>query len=101
MAVERGPALGYGDAMRDEGPRESVVREQLMALHSQVDRLEHQSSRLRGHLEPVLRMTPEQENKILADVSPGSEVTREIRRANERVAVIVELLISTIDQLDV
>jgi hypothetical protein len=102
-----GPEQGYGyaqtatETMRPDIPQ-SVLRDELMGLHSQLDRLELQASRIRGKLEPVLRMTPEQDsNKGLADITATSEFTREIRRAHERVAVVAELLISTIDQLDV
>lgn len=106
--VEPGSEQGYGfataaeRASRDDIPRESVIRDELQSLSAQLDRLEHQTGRIRGKLEPVLRMTPEQDsNKPIAEISPGSEVTREIRRAHERVAAITELLINTIDQLDV
>jgi len=102
MAAEYEGQKGYATA----GPGEDIagdspIRNELVQLHSQLDRLEHQTGRLRSKLEPALRMVPSENNPGgLQDVA-GSQLTQEIRRADRRVREVVDLITETIDQLEV
>jgi hypothetical protein len=105
MAAEPGPEQGYGyaqTASRDDIPRESPIMAEIGQLHAAIDRIEHQTGRIRGKLEPVLRAIPQPDaSPTLAGVAGGSTAYNEIHRAAVRVGSLTELISLTIDELEV
>lgn len=92
-------AEGIGYA---EPARESPLLGELAELHAQIDRLEHQASRLRNKLEPVMspKVSPESENAPALRAA-NSQVNVEVVRANRRIVSIVDLITQTLDELEV
>ncbi len=78
-----------------------AIQGELVAVHAQLDRLEHQFSLLQGKLEPILDMRPRAEDSTaqLSDVT-GSAITLDIRKAQERIAGLVVLVTEMLDRVE-
>jgi hypothetical protein len=102
MAAEPGPEQGYGYAQTatERVAKESAVLSGISKLHTELDRLDSQIGRIRGKLEPIMRMTPEGDTMSPLQEAAGSEVAREIHRAARRAYEATEIIIATYDQLE-
>jgi hypothetical protein len=100
MAGQPDSEHGYSQT-RDDIPRESPILGELASLHAAIDRMEHQTGRIRGKLEPVLSPRPQPESApSLAGVA-GSMAYQEIHRAAIRIATLTDMLVQTVDELEV
>lgn len=81
---------------------ESPLLGELAELHAQIDRLEHQASRLRNRLEPVMspKVSPESENTPALRAA-NSQVNVEVARASRRIVSVVDVITQTLDELEV